>query len=89
VVEWRWEEGGGASGPEIDAREKSIYDLQTKRIQTRQLQRNGLGNVLNLNKCLSRPSACVQKVPRQRNMGKSRGRTYALLRLQVLRAPEV
>jgi hypothetical protein len=45
VVEWRWEGGEGASGPEIDAREKSIYDLQTMRIQTRQLQRKGLGNV--------------------------------------------
>ena len=32
-------------GPEIDAREKSINDLQTKRIQTRRLQRAELGYV--------------------------------------------
>jgi hypothetical protein len=44
-VEWRSEEGGGASGPEIDAREKSINVLQTMRVQTRTLQREDLGNV--------------------------------------------
>lgn len=35
----------GVIGPEIDAREKSINDLQTKRIQTKKLQREELGNV--------------------------------------------
>jgi hypothetical protein len=34
----------GASGPEIDAREKSIMDLRTIGVQTDTLQRKELGN---------------------------------------------
>jgi hypothetical protein len=50
----------GASGPEIDAREKSIMDLRTIGIQTDTLQRKELGK-MDLTRCLSWPSACGKK----------------------------
>jgi hypothetical protein len=68
----------GASGPEIDAREKSIIDLRTTGIQTGSLQRKELGKEESDEVLI--PAVSMQaEEPHQRNMAVCEGRTCVCL----------
>jgi hypothetical protein len=71
----------GASGPEIDAREKSIMDLRTIGVQTGTLQRKELGNGESDEVLILAVSVRVDG-PHQCNMGVSRRRTCVFVALQ-------